>query len=299
MTHTRTWYWTGGDGSWMGALVLLVGWGVLGTVGLGAVPVAAQTTDDNGGTTDESLIERYQEARLRALMRRHLQQRGRRLSAYPIESLSTPTDSLFAPEAGPGSVASDEPSFPLTDVRPVRRQEKDWFRNRFADTEWAFLGETPGHSFLDTTRTSDLRARLQDEFGAPTQTLADRPLTKSPTEPSQFEYWFVVNDSIPVQIMDPDGPTGRGLIVAVARSHRDQLRVLRDALLAPLRHADRAPHVDYYYNVRRERWYRTGFDGQSFFLEQIPRADVVPGQRAYLDTVRTSGSAPASDESSP
>lgn len=283
----------------MGVLVLLVGWGVLGTVSLGTASVAAQTTDDDEETTDEGLIERYQEARLRVLMRRHLQQRGRRLSAYPTESLPTPTDSLFAPEAGPGSVASDEPSFPLTDVRPVRRQEKDWFRDRFADTEWAFLGETPAYAFLDTARTSTLRARLQDEFGAPTQTLPDRPLEKPPAEPSQFEYWFVVNDSIPVQIMDPDGPTGRGLIVAAQRSYRDQLRALRDTLLAPLRHATRAPYVDYYYNVRRERWYRTGFDGQSFFLEQIPEADVVPGRRAYLDTVRTSGPASTPDERSP
>ncbi|PSQ98031.1 MAG: hypothetical protein BRD51_03770 [Bacteroidetes bacterium SW_11_64_17] len=284
----------------MGVLVLLVGWGVLGTVSLGAAPVSAQTTDDDEETTDEpGLIERYQEARLRALVRRHLQQRGRRLPAYPIESLPTPTDSLFETEAGPGSMASDESSFPLEDVRPVRRQEKDWFRDRFADTNWAFLGETTEHTFLDTARTSDLRARLQEEFEAPTWTPADTPLKKPPVEPSQFEYWFVVNDSIPVQVMDPKGPEGRGLIVAVARSHRPQLRSLRDALLTPLRRADRAPHVDYYYNVRRERWYRTGFDGQSFFLEQIPEADVVPGQRAYLDTVRTSGSAPASDESSP
>ena len=299
MTHAWRRYRTGGDWSWMSALVLLVGWAVLGTVGLRAVPVAGQTTDGDEATTDEpGLIERYREARLRALVRRHLQQRGQRLPAHPIESLPTPTDSLFA-RGGKGSVASDDPPFPLEDVRPVRRQEKSRFRDRFADTNWAFLGETPGHAFLDTARTSDLRARLQEEFGAPTWTLADTSLKNPPVEPSQFEYWFVVNDSIPVQVMDPEGPEGRGLIVAVARSYRTQLRSLRDALLASLQRTDRAPHIDYYYNVRRERWYRTGFDGQSFFLEQIPRADVVPGQRAYLDTVRTSGSAPASDESSP
>lgn len=279
----------------MGAFVLLVGWGVLGTV-----PAAGQTANDDGETADEeSLIERYQDARLRALVRRHVQQRGRRLPVYPLEPLPIPTDSLFETEADPGSAASGDSSFPLEEVRPVRRQEKDWFRDRFADTEWAFLGRTPGHAFLDTARTSNLRARLQGEFGAPTRTLADRPLEKPPVEPSQFEYWFVVNDSIPVQLMDPDGPTGRGVIVSVKRSLRDQLRSLRDTLLAPLRHTDRAPHVDYYYDARRKRWYRTGFDGQSFFLEQISEADVVPGQRAYLDTVRTSGSSATPDESSP
>jgi hypothetical protein len=299
MTHVRRWHRKDGGQSWLGTLVLLVGWGVLGAVGLGSAPVAAQTSDDDEAADEVGLIERYQEARLRILVRRHLQQRGARLSAYPLEPLPTPTDSLFATGSSRGSVASEESSFPLDDVRPVRRQEQEWFRDRFSDTEWAFLGDTPGHTFLDTARTSDLRARLEAEFGAPTRTLADPPLEKPPVKQSQFEYWFVVNDSIPVQLMDPDGPRGRGLIVAVKRSLRDHLRSLRDTLLSPLRHIDRAPHADYYYDSRRERWYRTGFDGQSFFLEQIPEANVVPGQRAYIDTVQTSGSAPVPDESSP
>lgn len=300
MTHTRRWHRKGGGRSWAGTLVLLVGWGLLITVGLGAAPAVGQTTGGEEEMTDDAdLIERYQEARLRALMRRLLRQRGRRLSAHPLEPLSTPTDSLFTTGSDQGSVAADDPSFPLDDVRPVQRQEQDWFRDRFTDTEWAFLGDTPEHTFLDTARTSDLRARLEAEFGAPTQTLADIPLEKPPVKKSQFEYWFVVNDSIPVQLMDPNGPKGRGLIVAVERSYRNQLSSLRDALLAPLRRTNRAPHVDYYYDGRREHWYRTGFDGQSFFLEQIPEADVVPGQRAYLDNVQTSESAPAPDESSP
>jgi hypothetical protein len=284
----------------MRALVLVMGWGVLWAVGLGTVPATGQTTDDDRETADEAgLIERYQEARLRVLVRRHLRQRGRRLPVSPLKSLPMPTDSLFATRAGEGGVASDDPSFPLDDVRLVRRQDKSRFQDRFADTNWAFLGETPGHAFLDTARTSDLRARLQEAFGAPTRTLADTSLKKPPVEPSQFEYWFVVNDSVPVQLMDPNGPTGRGLIISAKRSHRSQLRSLRDTLLAPLRRVDRAPHVDHYYDGRRERWYRTGFDGRSFFLEQIPEDDVVPGQRADLDTVRTSESAPVPDEGSP
>jgi hypothetical protein len=181
----------------------------------------------------------------------------------------------------------------------VRRLERSWFQRRFADVQWAYLGETKHHTFLDTTRTPDLRARLEAHFGAPTRTLADRPLKKPPKRQAQFEYWFVVNDSIPVQVMDTMGPKERGVIVAVERPYRDRLRALRDTLLAPLRTVPRGPHVDYFYDRRRERWYRTGYNGRSFFLEQIPGTRVVPGRRAHLDSVRTSDSRPASNDASP
>ncbi len=273
--------------------VLLVCWGLLMGGLLGPVPAAAQTTDSD----DTSLIERYQKARYRALARRQLRREGR-LPVYPPEPLPTPTDSLRPGQPAQASTTDPEPSFPLHDVRPVQHLEKGWFQERFGDTKWAFLGQTRHHTFLDTARTQDLRARLQARFGDPTRTLADPPLKKPPDGRTQFEYWFVVNDSIPVQVTDVSGPKGRGLIVAAARRYRDRLNALRDTLLAPLRRVDRAPHVDYYYEEERGRWYRTGFDGQSFFLEQIPRTTVVAGQRPRLDTVRPSGSS-SPDGSSP
>lgn len=262
---------------------------------LGSVSAAAQTTDE---AEETSLIERYREARYRALARRHLQQEGQ-FFVYPPKRLSVPTDSLRPARSSRAGTPEKVPTFPLHDARPVRRLERSWFQQKFAGTDWAYLGDTADYTFLDTTRTLDLRARLQSQFGDPTRTLADRPLEKPPEGRAQFEYWFVVNDSIPVQLMDPRGPKGRGLIVATERAYRDRLRALRDTLLAPLQRSAQAPHVDYYYDARRERWYRTGYDGQSFFLEQIPSTRVVPGQRAYLDTVRTSTSAPSSDGNSP
>jgi len=300
MTHVWNRHSTGRDGwfRWE-AFALLLSWGILLGSGLWAAPAAAQSADPDEETADEpGLIERYREARLRTLARRQLRQHGR-LPAYPLEALPTPTDSLAPTDSTPPRQSSNAPAFPLETVRPVRRLETDWFRNRFGDTHWAFLGDTHGHTFLDTSRTPDLRARLEGKFGAPTRTLADVPLEKPPKTPLQFEYWFVVNDSIPVQVMDPNGPKGRGLIIAVDRSYREQLPALRDALLAPLRHVERMPHADYYYDERRERWYRTGFDGQSFFLKQIPGTDVVPGRRAYLDTTQMREPAPKPDERFP
>ena len=274
--------------------LLLVCWGLL--VGGVVAPdsAVAQTSEGDG-----SLIERYQEARYRALARRHLQRQGA-LPVHPLAPIPTPTDSLRLVRRGASAAPTAQaPTFPLDDVRPVRHLERGWFQNRFADTDWSFLGETSDLTFLDTTRTPTLRARLQARFGDPTQTLADAPLDDPPTDRAQFEYWFVVNDSIPVQVMDALGPKGRGLIVTADRAHRDRLRALRDTLLAPLRRVENAPHVDYYYDTRRERWYRTGFDGRSFFLERISRNDIIPGRRPRLDTVRTSDTATPSRPSSP
>ena len=274
--------------------VLLLCWGLL-VGGMGAGPAFGQTADPG---EEPGLIERYREARYETLARRYLQQQEGRYPVLPPRWLPTPTDSL-SPSTEKDAALAREPSFPLHDVRPVRHLERSWFQERFADTDWSFLGETPHHTFIDTSRTPALRARLQAQFGDPTRTLADRPLNKPPDRQTQFEYWFVLNDSIPVQVMDALGPKGRGLIVAVERPFREQLRALRDTLLAPLRHSRRAPYVDYYYDPRRERWYRTGYDGQSFFLEQISGTAVVPGRRARLDSVRTSRSVPPPDESSP
>ena len=262
---------------------------------LGPRPAAAQKTD---GAEASTLIERYRKARHRTLARRHLQREGA-LPVYPLIRLPTLTDSLRPARPSQASATAREPSFPLHDIRRVRRLEQGWFREQFASTHWAFLGESTDHTFLDTTRTPRLRACLQAQFGDPTRTLADRPLEKPPDSRTQFEYWFVVNDSIPVQVMDGRGPKGRGLIVAVERAYRSQLRALRDTLLAPLRHSDPAPYVDYYHDTRRKRWYRTGHDGQSFFLEQIPAVNVVPGRRAHLDTVRSSESSSSVGGSSP
>ena len=270
--------------------VWLACWGLL--VGGATRPASAQATGAEG-----RLIERYQAERTRALARRHLRQQGH-WPAHPPTRIPTPTDSLRLVRPASSSPTAEAPTFPLHDVRPVRHLERDWFRERFTDTKWSFLGETPDHTFLDTTRTPVLRARLEGRFGAPTQTLADAPLNDPPTGRAQFEYWFVVNDSIPVQVTDGRGPKGRGLIVAAERAYREQLRALRDTLLAPLRREGSAPHVDYYYDERRERWYRTGFDGRSFFLTPISRGDIVPGRRPRLDTVHTS-EASASPSSTP
>lgn len=288
--HLRT------DGrSTRASVVLAVIWVLLAGGVAGPEPAVAQAD----GTARSSLAERYQKMRLHVLVRRLMQREGG-IRIFPPKPLPMSADSLRPSDPDSRASKSREKPFPVDEVRTVRRLERSWFRERFADTEWSFLGSTPHHTFFDTTQTRALRARLQDQFGDPTQTLGDAPSDTSRSPRPQFEYWFVVNDSIPVRVTDPEGPRGRGVILMAERPYRDRLRELREALLAPLRRAERGPYADYYYDHRLERWYRTGFDGRAFFLERISRSEIVPGRRAHLDGSGASSATPSpDDENSP
>lgn len=244
-----------------------------------------------------SLAERYRTIRFQSVAQEYLTGQ-RTLPIRPVQSLPTGVDSLFtSSREDTTGVRERSPSFPIDDVRRVRDLERSWFRSRYRDVQWSFLGPGTHLTFVDTVRTRDLRARLQARFGNPTRTLAEiysNEWVATPDsvreDPVQFEYWFVVNDSIPVRVSDADGPGGRGVIVSTDRRHREQLLALRASLLEPLQQERQASYVDYYYESSNERWYRVGFDGTTFFRERISRFDIVPGRRPTMDTARTDSS---------
>jgi hypothetical protein len=281
----------------LGALLLVEGGGLR--------RVQAQAPSD-GRRDSLALVHQYRMARYRLLARRVAA--AGPLRTLPPEPIPTATDTLVGapPPDTAAAPPTTDPSFSVEDVRAVHHLEKTWFRTRYGGTKWAFLGTGPRLSFLDTTYTRDLRARLQARFGPPTRTPADVNLDAWRQTPDssrdalpQFAYWFVVNDSIPVRVTDVEGPRGRGLIVSADRAYRDRLRALRTALLGSLRREERAPYVDYYYDEATRRWYRVGFDGQAFFRERISRFDIVRGRRPRLDTVRTAPAAPTDPSQAP
>jgi len=282
-------------GRWVLALGLL-----LLVEGTGVLLVQAQERP-GGGRDSLALIDRYRTARYR-LLAQQVASVGS-LRTLPPEPIPTAVDSLFTPPASRDTAiaaAASRPAFVVDDVRAVHHMERSWFQEQYGGTEWSFLGAGPRLTFLDTTYTRGLRARLQARFGEPTHTLAEVDLNAWRATPDssrdglpQFAYWFVVNDSIPVRVTDVEGPTGRGVIVSTERQYRDHLGALRDALIGSLQENERVPYVDYYYDEATRRWYRVGFDGQSFFRERISRFDIVRGQRPRLDTVRTAPSSPA------
>jgi hypothetical protein len=248
--------------------------------------VHAQDLPAQDSTVHESsptLIDRYRAARFRVLSTQILRAGEPGLPTLPAARIPTPLDTLFAPAEKP----APEPSgFRITDRRVVLALERAWFDTTFADTEWAYLGQSRRFTFLDTTATRDLRARMQAAFGSPTETLGDFDLREPRDEYVQFEYRFIVNETLPVIVTDVTGPKGRGVIVSTEARHRDSLFALRRALLDTLRHAPRAPYVDYFYDAEAEQWYRTGFDGRSFFHTPISVSATTPQRRPVLDTTR-------------
>jgi len=249
--------------------------------------------------TSTSLIDRYQRARLRMLANRMQSNQRGRVPAKTPARIAVASDSLRSAVPSQVSEPAEEPAFPVHEARPVRKLERGWFEQTFEDTQWSFLGAGRYFSAFDTTMTRDLRARMQAVFGNPTQTLGDFNLRKPRDQYVQFEYWIVVNDSIPVKVTDANGALDRGLIVSTSAEYRDQLRAFRRALLSPIMEADPAPYVDYYFESETRRWYRAGYDGERYFLDRVYRYEMTPNRRPWIETDPVSSRSPSPDNASP
>lgn len=244
-------------------------------LGAGILPVQAQT-----------LVDLYDQARFERQAARILAQQGLRPAALPPAHVASPSDTIrlwilqFNPELQAPPPVEEAPRFVVKSWRLIRKLERGWFEKQFKDTPWAYVGSnrlTP----LDTMYTRELRARMEARFGAPTQTLTELDVSQDirKEEYIQFEYWFVLNDTIPLIVMDVNGPFERGLVVAGDGEHREILADIKFAFLNELTQASElAPYVDYYYHVEQRAWYRTGYDGASFFARRIARPNLARGR---------------------
>ncbi len=148
------------------------------------------------------------------------------------------------------------------------------------EVQWSYLGNNFFTS-MDTVATPEIRAHLESYFGPPTQTVVEIKQEEQSlrNDYSQFEYWFLVNDSIPMIVMDVGGPFDRGVIVATDHQYRSLLYRMRHSLLsAALRESEPQSYMDYYYHRIAERWYLTGFDGTEYFNREIPAPNLKPGR---------------------
>ena len=154
----------------------------------------------------------------------------------------------------------------------VGPDEQGDFLDRFRESLWTVDG-MQFFTALDTIPTPELRARLFGLFGAPTRTAVARSVEGfEGSEDVQFEYWFVVNDTIPFVALDKDGPFGRGLVLAGDFAHTDVLGILkRDIANRMMTRARLMPYVDYYHARERNQWYRTGYDGTDYYVHEIER----------------------------
>ena len=228
----------------------------------------------------QSILQQYREARFEARAEEILRRHGLRSVPRPPDHVPSAADTLAAwwnrrnvvPEAPP-----PPPPFEHARWRPLKRLERGWFERNFADVQWAYSGNAR-HTRLDTTATPEIRARLEDRFGAPTLSLVEvsRDTTLDTDASIQFEYWVVLNDSIPIRIMDVGGPLDRGVILVSSSRMRDQLPSLRSALQRELfDEATEAPYIDYFFDELTGDWYESGYDGRGYFTRSIQRPAVL------------------------
>ena len=180
-----------------------------------------------------------------------------------------PLEPIPAPEPEP---APERPTLGRIVWDRVGPAEQEAFLDRFREALWTVEG-MHFHTSLDTLPTPEVRARLFSAFGAPTRTAVARGVEGfEGSIHVQFEYWFVANDSIPFVALDVDGPFGRGLVLAGDYADAPVLGQLKRDLSARLLRDDRLmPYVDYYFSEDRDQWYRTGYDGTEYYVEEIDR----------------------------
>ena len=166
--------------------------------------------------------------------------------------------------------------FKVPTFRKVENKDRAAFMTRFNQmrdmTGNGFQGETA----IDRIPSTEIRARLQRQFGNPTVTVADfvGAANVRPGNSIQFEYWFIVNDSIPMMILDSDGPFANGLVMGGSSRYVDMMPSVKRAFADKLM-SDRilAEFYDFFYSPEREQWYQIRYSGGRFETKPISVPD--------------------------
>lgn len=160
------------------------------------------------------------------------------------------------------------------DIQKVESDEKDAFQERFSDINWTGQG-LYNPTTIDRIPTIELRSRLQAVYGDPTQVIGDLINQKNyrPGKAVQFEYWFIIDDEIPMMILDLDGPFENGLVYVGASRYIDLMPQIKRTLTRQLMNEgdDFASFSDYFYSPERDQWYIVRYQGGEFEREAIDR----------------------------
>lgn len=166
----------------------------------------------------------------------------------------------------------EEPEFKKVSHDPQERAE---FMQRFSDIKWTGQGLYQD-TRIDNMQTNEVRSRLQAVYGNPTQTLEDLINTEGfrPAEAIEFEYWFTVDDSIPMMVLDVDGPFGQGLVYGGASRYIDLMPQIKRTFSQKLMEIENlADFQDYFYSPEREQWFDVRYMNGEFTTEEIESPD--------------------------
>lgn len=154
-------------------------------------------------------------------------------------------------------------------------QERRQFQQRFSDIKWTGQGLYQ-ETAIDKLQTSEVRARLQARYGDPTQTLEDLINSKNfrLAEAIEFEYWFTVDDSIPLMVLDVDGPFGDGLVFGGASRYVDLMPQIKRTLSQKLMSVESlAEYQDYFYSPERRQWFDVRYENGEYVTKEIDAPD--------------------------
>lgn len=161
--------------------------------------------------------------------------------------------------------------FEEPEIEKVTHEQRQEFLKRFDDIKWTGQGLNR-ETTIDKVQTKELRARLQARYGNPTQKLEDL-INRNDFRPGmaiQFEYWFTVDDSIPMMVLDIDGPFGQGLVFGGASRYIDLMPQIKRTFAEKLTSVDNlAEFQDYFYSPEREQWYDVRYENGEFVTREI------------------------------
>ena len=184
---------------------------------------------------------------------------------------------LPAEELRPG--VGDQPRDLLADPEIIKVESVDRrsFQREFGNVQWTGAG-FEGGTVIDRIPTRELRARLQKAFGDPTQKL--RHLIDEdnfrPGHYIQFEYWFVINDEIPMMVLDVDGPFGNGLVFAGASRYVDLMPEIKRSLNRKLMGVNElAEYEDHYFELNDRQWFLVSYQDGEFRNEKVSRPNIL------------------------
>lgn len=161
--------------------------------------------------------------------------------------------------------------FEAPEIEKIDNDRQSWFMNKFSDVKWTGQGFYDD-SEIDGQQTNEIRSRLKGAFGDPTKTIEDLIKLEDfrPAQAIQFEYWFVVDDSIPMMVLDIDGPFGRGLVYAGASKYIDLMPQIKRVFSKELMAVENLPaYQDYYYSPERRQWYDVTYDNGDYRTTEI------------------------------
>lgn len=173
-----------------------------------------------------------------------------------------------------GSCSLAFAQFEEPEIVKVDPSERASFEQRFADIKWTGQG-LYNPTTIDRIPTIELRSRLQAVFGEPTQTIKDliNESNFRPGKAIQFEYWFIIDDQMPLMILDLDGPFENGLVYVGASRFIDLMpqvkRTLNRLLMGD--QGDPAEFQDYFYSPERQQWYLVQYENGEFQRDMIDR----------------------------